>query len=134
MLVPVLANSGQRAPQGAAGYLFIAVALGMLACMLGILYRNLVFRDSLIVVRSEGMPGQRFDCFVHEILAVRRLPAPAPSSPEGKWAALGLGEGLIEIRTETGSLRFGAGLHEHAIDAAIERITAFCQLQWGLQA
>ena len=130
LLVPALAHRWARLPDPAA-CLALLVILGMLLFIAAILYRNLVFRDRLCIVRGEGIPGQRLTCFAHEVVALRRLSRGAPYSAEGKWEALGLDAGLIEIRTTTGCFRFGVGLSEDAADATLERIAAFCGLQMG---
>ena len=127
MLVPALPAVWASVP-GARAFLSLAVMLAMLVFVAGMLYRNLVFRDTLCIVRGEGQPGQRPTCFAGEIVSIRRLPTPGMFSPEGKWAALGLGRGLIEIRTTDECFRFGVGLDEYAIDAAAGRIAAFCSL------
>lgn len=130
LLVPGLRHQWARLPDHAGAWLSLIVMLGMFLFVTGMLYRNLLFRDTLTIVRGEGRPGQRLHCHAHEVLAIRRLPAPAPASPEGKWAALGLGSGLIELRTATQCFRFGVGLDDYALDAATERIALFCGLQW----
>jgi len=128
MLVPALAPTWARVPQARA-LLFLAVMLAMLVCVAGMLYRNLVFRDTLHIVRGGPAPRQRSTCCADDIVSIRRLPTPGTFSPEGKWTALGLGRGLIEIRTTAACFRFGVGLDEYAVDAAAERIAAFCGLR-----
>jgi len=128
MLVPALPRAWAGVPQARA-FLSLAVMLAMLVFVAGMLYRNLVFRDTLFIVRGEGQPGQRPTCFADQIVSIRRLPTPEPSSPAGKWRALGLGLGVIEIRTTQACLRFGVGLDEQAADTAASRIAAFCGLR-----
>ncbi|MBD8532737.1 MULTISPECIES: hypothetical protein [unclassified Massilia] len=130
ILVPGLRHHWARLPDNAGAWLPFALMLGILLAVVGTLYRNLLFRDTLTIVRGEGTPGQRLTCFAGEIVSVRRLPTPEPSSPAGKWTALGLGQGLIEIRTADACFRFGVGLDDYALDATTERIAAFCGLQW----
>jgi hypothetical protein len=128
MLVPALPRAWARVPQTRA-FLSLAVMLAMLVFVAGMLYRNLVFRDTLHIFRGEAEPRQGSTCFADEIVSIRRLPTPGTFSPEGKWTALGLGRGLIEIRTTAECFRFGVGLDEDAVDAAAERIAAFCGLK-----
>lgn len=130
ILVPGLQHHWARLPESAGAWLPFAIMLGMVLVAVGMLYRNLVFRDTLTIVRGEGTPGQRLTCFASEIVSVRRLPTPEPSSSAGKWATLGLGQGLIEIRTANECFRFGVGLDDYALDATTDRIAAFCGLQW----
>ncbi len=128
MFVPALPSVWARIPQARA-FLSLAVMLAMLVCVAGMLYRNLVFRDTLHIVRRGAAPRQHSTCFADEIVSIRRLPTPGTFSPAGKWTALGLGQGLIEIRTTAECFRFGVGLDEHAVDAAAGRIAAFCGLR-----
>ena len=128
MLVPALPRAWAGVPQARA-FLSLAVMLAMLIFVAGMLYRNLVFRDTLCIVRGTGQPDQRPTCCAHELVSIRRLPTPGTFSPEGKWTALGLGRGLIEIRTADECFRFGVGVDEHAIDAAVGPIAAFCGLR-----
>lgn len=127
-LGPGVPKSWARVPDAAA-WLSLVVILGMLLFMAAILYRNLVFRDRLCIVRGEGEPGQRPTCYAREIVSLRRLSRGSPYSAEGKWEALGLDQGLIEIRTTTGCFRFGVGLSEDDADTAMGRIAAFCGLR-----
>lgn len=128
LLVPGLPKMWARVPEFTA-CLSLVVMLAMLLMMAAILYRNLLFRDQLWIVRGEGQPGQRLNCFAHEIVSLYRRSRGSPYSSEGKWEALGLDQGLIEIRTTRGCFRFSVGLNEKAADAATRRIAVFCGLQ-----
>ena len=128
MLVPALPRAWAGVPQARA-FLPLAVMLAMLVFVAGMLYRNLVFRDTLHIVKGEAGPRERTTCVADEIVSIRRLPTPETFSPQGKWTALGLGRGLIEIRTTAECFRFGVGLDEDAVDAAAGRIAAFCGLR-----
>jgi len=128
VLLSGLPKSWARLPEFAA-FLSLIVMLAMLMFMAAILYRNLVFRDRLCIVRGEGQPGQRLNYFADEIVSLYRRSRSSPYSSEGKWEALGLDQGLIEIRTTRGFVRFGVGLNEKAADAATRRIALFCGLQ-----
>jgi hypothetical protein len=110
-------------------YLFLAVALVMAAFLLAILYRNLFARDELLLVRDDGQAGGCADGIdAGSVRAARLSPVPDPLSSEGKLAWLGLGDGRIEIDTDRGSFRFGAGLHEFMLQETVDRIVSFCAL------
>jgi hypothetical protein len=110
-------------------YVFLAVALVMAAFLLAILYRNLFARDELLLVRGAGLVGGRADGIdAGSVRAARLCPAADPLSFEGKLDALGLGAGRIEIDTDRGSFRFGAGLHECMLQETVDRIASFCAL------
>lgn len=113
-------------------WLPLVVILFMLGLALGILYRNLLFRDRLYIARDKQAWRAPAPFGVDEIVSVRRLPHPDFYSMEASCARLGLGQGLIEIETSTERFRFGVGLHEYAIEPTIERIAAFCSLQTRL--
>ncbi|SFD20586.1 hypothetical protein [Massilia yuzhufengensis] len=111
-------------------YLSFGVVLLMGAWLCLILYRNLLFRDELVLVQSGEAPDARtFTLAAASVRAVRACPAPAPSSYDGRWEALGFGEGRIEIDTDSHRYRFGVGLDEHMVGSTVDRIAAFCGLR-----
>lgn len=98
----------------------VLIATGPVA----ILYRNLCFRDQLLINKS-GKPLPNA-LAVDEILAVHVRPAPLAGSHEDRLARLGLAEGRIEIHMANQRVRFGAGLHEFMVDETADRIARFC--------
>lgn len=97
--------------------------------LLGALYRSLVYRDELLVYRGEAPPaGAMLALAAGSIRSVGVVPAASPWSAEGKWDALGFGEGPIEIETDTHVYRFGVGLDPYMVDETVDRIAAFCGL------
>lgn len=124
LLVAALAGSWK-----AGAWPSFVVGLFMIALLVGVLYRNLVFRDRLCIVRDQTAWQAPVPFSVDEIVSVRRLPPPGPYSFEARSAWLGLGQGMIEIETSTERFRFGLGLHEYAVEPTMERIAAFCSLR-----
>ena len=131
VLVPflsfILAKAWEALPAARAWPPFV-VGLAMLAVVLGILYRNLVFRDRLYIARDKHAWQAPAPYSVDEIVAIRLLPPPEWYGFEGKNAAIGLGQGRIEIETTTERIRFGLGLNEYALVSTMDRIAAFCGL------
>ena len=65
---------------------------------------------------------------------MRLLPKHEAWTPEGKWDALGFGQGRIEIDTATHRYHFGIGLEEHEAEAALQRIIELCREQGTVAA
>ena len=126
-LLVVLARAWEQLPAARVWAAFVVVLL-MLAFVLCILYRNMVFRDKLYIVRDKRAWQAPAPCSVDEIVSIRRLPPPERYSLEGRNAWLGMGQGLIEIETTTGRFRFGLGLNDYALASTMDRIAAFCSL------
>lgn len=106
----------------------LVIGLGLLALVS--LYRSFVFRDALCIYKGSDIPtrGKRVVA-ADKIRSVRVLPVPGSATQEAKWGALGFARGLIDIGTDTGSLRFGVGLDRVQSEATAERIARFCGLQ-----
>lgn len=99
-----------------------------------LMYRNLLVRDELLLHRDGWEDGgeegdERLVLAAASVRSVRICAPPGAYSAEGKNAALGVGTGLIEIGTTTGSYRFGAGLDQEASDVAARKIAAYCGLR-----
>ena len=124
-----LGNGWQHDPSF--GFMLLTVcALVIMLLAAWALYRNFVFRDELYITREGSLPSSvPLALMVHEIRAVRLLPKHEAWTPEGKWDALGFGQGRIEIDTATHRYHFGIGLEEHEAEAALQRIVAFCREQ-----
>ncbi|VXB03842.1 hypothetical protein [Massilia sp. 9I] len=102
------------------------------ACV-ALIVRNLFVRDELLLYR-DGAPewalGEE-DMLVLAAASVRSVrvgPEPGPYSADGKYAALGMGQGLIEIETTGGCYRFGAGLDVDACLVTARQIATYCGL------
>lgn len=111
---------------------WVLVLMGT-ACV-ALVYRNLFVRDALYLYRDRAEEWARGDedmlvMAAAGVRAVRVCAAPRPYSAEGKHAALGTGQGLIEIETLEGCYRFGAGLDEDAARVTARQIAAYCGLQ-----
>jgi hypothetical protein len=101
--------------------------------MAALLYRNLFMRDALYLYRekAEDWALENENVLVLAAASVRALrlcPRPGEYSSEGKYAALGLGPGLVEIETTDGCYRFGAGLDEDMAAVTARKIAAYCGL------
>lgn len=124
--------SGERRDLSAGVILFTACALAIVTVAAWALYRNFVFRDELYIAPAGELPPIELAFRPDEIRAVRLLPAPEVWTPEAKWDALGFGHGRIEIETASRCYHFGAGLDQHAAEAALARIQGFCLAQRGM--
>ena len=116
---------------GSFGFMLLTVgALVIMVLAAWALYRNFVFQDALYIAREGSLPSSvPLALMVHDIRAVRLLPKHEAWTPEGKWDALGFGQGRIEIDTATHRYHFGIGLEEHEAEAALHRIIEFCREQ-----
>ncbi|MFN3792803.1 hypothetical protein [Massilia sp.] len=101
-----------------------------------VLYRNLFVRDALLLYRdkAEAWALEDEDMLVlaaGKVRSVRIAPLPALGSlsAESQNIAMGIGRGLIEIETEDGCYRFGAGLDQDRANVMAARIAAYCGLQ-----
>ncbi|TFW32542.1 hypothetical protein [Massilia horti] len=98
---------------------------------LTIIYRNVVFRDELVLVKEGATewPKSSFSLRCEDIIAVRERPASAsmlgPFSAEAKKEFLGFGEGNLLIETRFGTYPFGVGLTPAGVVATIQKIEAF---------
>lgn len=100
----------------------------MCLLVLAMLYRSFVFRDTLCIYKGNDVPDGMLVVAAASIRSVRALPAPQAWSAEGKWDALGMYPGPIEIDTDSGAFRFGAGLSGYMVGETVDRIAAFCGL------
>jgi len=107
---------------------FLVIGFGLFALVS--LYRSFVFHETLCIYKGSDIPkrGKRVVA-TDKVRSVRVLPVPGSATQEAKWGALGFARGLIDIGTDTGSLRFGVGLDIVQSAAAAERIARFCGLQ-----
>lgn len=62
-------------------------------------------------------------------ISVRVCLVPGEYSSEEKYAALGMGHGLVEIETLGACYRFGTGLDTDIADVTTRKIPAYCGLQ-----
>lgn len=94
---------------------------------LGIIYRNIVFRDELVLVKQVATtwPKSSFSLRCEDIISVRERPAFGLFSAEAKWEFLGFGEGPLLIETRSGTYPFGVGLRSKGVLATIQKIEAF---------
>lgn len=104
--------------------------------MVALLYRNLFVRDELLLYRDKPEAWALEDeemlvLAAGKVRSVRIAPSPplGSLSAESQNIALGIGKGLIEIETEDGCYRFGAGLDEDRANVTAARIAAYCGLQ-----
>jgi len=109
-------------------WLPLVVLAVMCLLVLATLYRSFVFRDALCIYRGSEVPDGLLVVAASSIRSVRALPAPQAWSAEGKWDALGMYPGPIEIDTDSGAFRFGAGLSAWMVEETVDRIAAFCAL------
>ncbi len=100
----------------------------LMALFLGaMLYRNLFFRDAIILFKDKAeIEADRLEFHCAAINGIDVEPEPGYLSYEGRMATFGLGRGLIVIRSGDQSARFGIGLtHEQALLVARE-LRRFC--------
>lgn len=118
-------------PIDAGAYLFFAVSLVMILLILAILYRNLIFRDELYIVRGTTVPSKRGALCLDaaDVVSVQVLPPSNFASFEWRMEWLGLGGGRIEIHTKTHRFNFGVGLHDSSFTEIFEKIAVFCELR-----
>ena len=109
-------------------WLPLVVLAAMCLLVLATLYRSFVFRDALCIYQGSEVPDGLLVVAASSIRSVRALPAPQAWSVEGKWDALGMYPGPIEIGTDSGAFRFGAGLSAWMVEETVDRIAAFCGL------
>lgn len=105
----------------------------MATAFVALVYRNLFVRDELLLYRDQAPAWARGDEDVlalatASVRALRVCPEPGPYSAEGKYAALGMGQGMIEIDSTEGCFRFGAGLDADASSVMARKIAAYCGL------
>ncbi|MCA1246416.1 hypothetical protein [Massilia sp. MS-15] len=132
----VLAMAGAKLVNDPEGFSWFTAWVMVLfgTALAALVYRNLCVRDTLYLYRDrpEDWAEGSEEMLVLEAGCVRTLrvcPVPEPTSSEGKFAALGVGPGLIEIGTADGCYRFGAGLDENGARTVAGRIAAYCGLQ-----
>lgn len=109
-------------------WLPLVVLAVMCLLVLATLYRSFVFRDALCIYQGSEVPDGLLVVAASSIRSVRALPAPQAWSAEGKWDALGMYPGPIEIGTDSGAFRFGAGLSAWMVEETVDRIAVFCGL------
>ena len=109
-------------------WLPLVVLAAMCLLVLATLYRSFVFRDALCIYRGSEVPDGLLVVAASSIRSVRALPAPQAWSAEGKWDSLGMYPGPIEIDTDSGAFRFGAGLSAWMVEETVDRIAVFCGL------
>jgi len=126
-LLPATFRNLRRAPDDVSWLPLVVLAV-MCLLVLAMLYRSFVFRDALCIYKGGDVPDGMLVVAAGSIRSVRALPAPQAWSAEGKWDALGMYPGPIEIDTDSGAFRFGAGLSGYMVGETVDRIAAFCSL------
>lgn len=127
VMLPATFGNTRRAPQDGS---WLALAVLAVSCLLVLatLYRSFVFRDALCIYKGDAAPQGMLVLPAASIRSVRALPAPDAWSAEAKWDQLGMYAGPIEIDTDSGAVRFGAGLSALMVEETVDRIAGFCGL------
>lgn len=116
-----------RTSEGMSWLPLVVLALFCLL-VLATLYRSFVFRDAICIYKGSEIPDGIIVVAAASIRSVRALPAPQAGSVEAKWDTLGMYPGPIDIDTDGGSFRFGAGLSGYMVEKTVDRIAEFCGL------
>jgi hypothetical protein len=106
-------------------------AIVVFMLVLGIyLYRNLVFRDTLYVIRGQGSaPTSALRIHADQLLAVHLQPAPRFPSMAFSLAQQGFGGEKLMLQTPRGLIPYGCGMRDADIPAFIAELEAFCGRQ-----
>lgn len=94
-----------------------------------ILYRNILRREHVVIVKAGAVPGDARSLVIacDDLMAIELLsPPPGAMSAEAKMASLGFGGERLLLRTREASVPFGIGLSDSAAAAAVLQMEAFC--------
>ena len=123
--ISIIMRKMQAGAPGVALHAFAACIFVGVICIY--LYRNIVYRDTLYVIRGQGAaPASALRIQSDQLLALHVQKAPRFPSMAYSLAKQGFGGEKLMLETPRGLIPYGCGMRDRDIPAFIADLEAFC--------